>query len=195
MRDPTWVDRITSHLGRTEAFPIAFLTCAAIYLPALGVPDLKDEEGRRILPAVAAALNSFVPDHEPIHIHKPGCQDSLFYLLCPGAQRDLLNPAQIHVRFLFLLLHESACQQLKGQPAIALQLGKMLYRFTYRFQDDFQLVERLTETRSAGTTKARKKQRNTQKRVGPRPDGLHSPGFFRFLGLQGVPDAMGVRIA
>ena len=80
-RGPTGVDRIISHLGRTEAFLIVFLTCVVIYLPALGVPDLKGEEGRRILPAVAS------------------------------------------------------------------QLGKTLYRFTYRFQDDFQLVELLTETR------------------------------------------------
>ena len=44
--------RIISHLGRTEAFLIVFLTWVAIHLPALGVPDLKSGEGRRILPAV-----------------------------------------------------------------------------------------------------------------------------------------------
>ncbi len=39
--------------GRTKAFLILFLTWAALYLPALGEPTLRIEEGMRALPAVS----------------------------------------------------------------------------------------------------------------------------------------------
>src|ERR1700716_4757104 len=39
--------------SRTLHFGIVFLVCAAIYLPALGSLEIKGEEARRILPAVA----------------------------------------------------------------------------------------------------------------------------------------------
>ena len=90
-------------------------------------------------------LNSLVPDYEPIYVHKPGCQDFLLYVRAPVEY--LLDPAQIDGRVRFLLLRDGACQQLKDRSAIASQLGKTLYRFTYRFEGDSRLVELLTETR------------------------------------------------
>ncbi len=52
MANPTEMDRITSPLGRAEAFLAVFLTWVALYLPGLGATELHGEEGRRILPAV-----------------------------------------------------------------------------------------------------------------------------------------------
>src|SRR4030042_1252775 len=53
MQGPMGVNGTPSRLGRTEAFFVVFLTWVAIYLPALGQPELKGEEGRRVLPAIA----------------------------------------------------------------------------------------------------------------------------------------------
>src|ERR1043166_1254043 len=40
-------------MSRASAFAFVFLCWAAIYLPGLGTLEIKGEEGRRILPAVA----------------------------------------------------------------------------------------------------------------------------------------------
>jgi 4-amino-4-deoxy-L-arabinose transferase-like glycosyltransferase len=52
MTDASEADRVRLPWGRPEAFLIVFLAWVVIYLPALGVPELHGEEGRRILPAV-----------------------------------------------------------------------------------------------------------------------------------------------
>ncbi|MCL5278434.1 MAG: hypothetical protein M1376_00830 [Planctomycetes bacterium] len=56
MAAPTEIDRITSPLGRMEAFLAVFLTWVALYLPGLGATKFHGEEGRRILPAAGETL-------------------------------------------------------------------------------------------------------------------------------------------
>jgi 4-amino-4-deoxy-L-arabinose transferase-like glycosyltransferase len=87
---------------------------------------------------VAATVASFLPPAEPLYLYRPGCLDFLFYLGRPIEY--LLEPSQIDSRIRFLLLPEPAYRQLQEPPA-AVQLGRTLYRFTFRHYGDFRLLD------------------------------------------------------
>ncbi len=104
---------------------------------ALFVPRAQQRaEERR---PVAAAVASFLPPDETLYLYRPGCLDFLFYL--PRPVEYLLDPNGIDNRVRFLLLSEPSSQELQDGPVPVAQLGKTLYRFTFRHYGDFRLLE------------------------------------------------------
>ena len=126
--------------------PLALLSAALAAVLMLQyvlfVPPLMQRQEKH-RPA-AALVNALVPNQEPLYIYKPDYQDFLFYLRAPVEY--LVEPAQVDGRLHFLLVRESAYQQLKDEPALAAHPGKTLCRFTYWTHGDFRLLELLTET-------------------------------------------------